>query len=222
LATVKPQKLPAQSPYAAAVQEVSVSRVEPTLRALLSDRRGPAASRSELIEFQQIRRSPHLASSEVRTMTGPLPTEVWDSLRIAREALADPKMPVAFKRAGGDAGPDETTELTGLWNGARRSLLTSRQHLLNEAETLLCELPEEVRSQLPDVKDVRRRLKALAVLGPGPTDPVTVLRLKLLREYARSVAELDAREKEATAELDKLVRRAGSTLSGLCGIASRS
>ena len=149
-------------------------------------------------------------------------TDAEDSVRIAREALADHEMPVAFKRAGGDAGPDETAELTGLWHRARRSILKSRQHLLNEAEGLLCELPEGVRADLPDVKDVRRRLQALAVLGPRPVDPATALRLKLLAEHARFVAELDARDKEATAELENLARRAGSTLSGLCGIASRS
>ncbi len=149
-------------------------------------------------------------------------TDAEDSVRIAREALADPDMPVAFKRAAGEAGPDETTELTGLWNGARRSILKSRQHLLNEAETLLCELPEEVRAELPDVKDVRRRLQALAALGPRRADPATALRLKLLRDYTHSIAELDARDKEATAELEELARRAGSTLSQLCGIASRS
>ena len=149
-------------------------------------------------------------------------TDAEDSARVAREALADPGMPVAFKRAGGDAGPDESTELMGLWNGARRSILKSRQHLLNEAETLFCELPEEVRAQLPDTKDVRRRLQALATSEPGPTDPATALRLKLLREHARFVAELDAREREAVAELEKLARRAGSTLSQLPGIAARS
>jgi hypothetical protein len=82
-------------------------------------------------------------------------TDASDSLRIARETQADPKMPLAFKRAEGDAGPDETTECLQLWHRARRSLLKSRQHLLNEAESLLMELPEVVREALPDTKDVR-------------------------------------------------------------------
>lgn len=91
-------------------------------------------------------------------------------MRIAREVQADPDLPRAFKRAEGDAGPDETTELLGLWHQARRSLLKSRQHLLNEAEALLCALPEELRAQLPDVPDVRVRLGALTEAdAPAPT-----------------------------------------------------
>jgi hypothetical protein len=72
-------------------------------------------------------------------------TDASDSLRIARETQADPAMPRAFKRAEGDAGPDETAELLALWHKARRSLLKSRQHILNEAENLLCDLPLETR-----------------------------------------------------------------------------
>lgn len=69
-------------------------------------------------------------------------SDALDSVRIARETQADADIPVAFKRAAGDAGPDETTELIALWHQVWRSLLKSRQHLLNEAEALLCELPE--------------------------------------------------------------------------------
>jgi transposase len=150
-------------------------------------------------------------------------TDALDSLRIAREVQADPELPVAFKRAPGDAGPDETHELLGLWHNQRRSLLKSRQHLLNEAEARLNELPEEIRADLPDDRSVRRRLKAFS--GRDRTvrwDPVTALRLRLLDEHAAAIAELDAREREASRELAHLVRRAGSTLHELCGIADRS
>jgi hypothetical protein len=41
-----------------------------------------------------------------------------------------------------------------------RSLLKSRQHLLNEADALLHELPEEIRADLPEDTAVRPRLKA--------------------------------------------------------------
>lgn len=41
-------------------------------------------------------------------------TDALDSVRIARETQVDPDMPVAFKRAVGDAGPDETHELMSL------------------------------------------------------------------------------------------------------------
>ena len=150
-------------------------------------------------------------------------TDALDSLRIAREVQADPDLPVAFKRAPGDAGPDETHELLNLWHNQRRSLVKSRQQLLNEAEALLHDLPEEIRAELPDDRAVRPRLKALAERDPAVTcDPVTTLRLRLLDDHAAAIAELDIREREASRELSVLTRRAGSTLGELCGIADRS
>jgi NAD(P)-dependent dehydrogenase (short-subunit alcohol dehydrogenase family) len=41
-------------------------------------------------------------------------TDALESLRIAREVQADPDLPVVFKRAPGEAGPDETRELLNL------------------------------------------------------------------------------------------------------------
>ena len=80
---------------------------------------------------------------------------------------------MAFKRAGGDAGPDETLELLALWHKARCSLVKSRQHLLGEAEALLGALPEAIRDALPDSSTVRPRLRALlrADHAMGPTGP---------------------------------------------------
>ena len=52
--------------------------------------------------------------------------------------------------------------LLALCDNRRRSILTGRQHLVGEAEYLLCELPLELREQLPDTKAVRPRLAALA------------------------------------------------------------
>jgi transposase len=150
-------------------------------------------------------------------------TDALDSLRIAREVQADPDLPVAFKRAPGDAGPDETHELLNLWHNQRRSLVKSRQHLLNEADALLHDLPEEIRADLPDDRAIRPRLKALGKRDRTATwDPVTALRLRLLDDHGAAIAELDAREHEASLELRHLTRHAGSTLSELCGIADRS
>jgi transposase len=150
-------------------------------------------------------------------------TDVLDSLRIAREVQADPDLPMAFKRAPGDAGPDESHELLNLWHNQRRSLLKTRQHLLNEAESILLELPEEIRETLPATAKVRPRLRALVDRDRSITwDPVTALRLRLLDDHAAAIAELDTREREASRELADLVRRTGSTLSELCGIADRS
>jgi len=150
-------------------------------------------------------------------------SDALDSVRIARETQAHPDMPVAFKRAGGDAGPDETTEIMELWHNARRSLRKTRQRLLNEAEALLLELPEDLRGQLPDSKSVMVRLGALAGRDRSRRwDATTTLRLRLLDDQARSITELDAREAEATKELERLSRHSGSNLHELCGIAERS
>ena len=150
-------------------------------------------------------------------------SDALDSERIARETLADPRLPLAFKRAGGDSGQDEQSDLLSLWHNERRSIVKLRQQLLNEVETLLSELPEGLRSGLPDTKEVRPRL---AVLGRRErdvsSDPATMLRLRLLDGHAESIAELDVREREATSELAKLVKVNGSTLEELCGLATRS
>jgi transposase len=150
-------------------------------------------------------------------------TDALDSLRIAREVQADPDLGRAFKRAPGDAGPDETRELLALWHKQRRSLLKSRQHLLNEAESILIELPEAIREMLPDTSDVRSRL--LALVGRDRsirTDAVTALRLRLLDDHAGAIADLDAREREASRELRNLIDALGSSLTALSGIAERS
>ena len=148
-------------------------------------------------------------------------TDALDSVRVARETQADPALPTAFKRAAGDAGPDETHELMSLWHKARRSILKSRQHLLNEAEHLLGELPEAIRAALPDTAEVRPRLRALANRDTCDWDPATALRLRLLDTHREAVAQLDAQDREAAKALEKLARQAGSTLNELCGIAER-
>ena len=146
-----------------------------------------------------------------------------DSERIARETLAHPLLPKAFKRAGQDQGPDELHQLLGLWHNRRRSILTSRQHLVNEAEHLLCELPLELREQLPDCKAVRSRLAALQRRNRRRRyEAPTRLRLQLLDGYHAQIKALDREEKQVTAALEALVRQSGSTLGELCGLSTRS
>jgi transposase len=150
-------------------------------------------------------------------------TDASDSLRIARETLADPGVPVAFKRAGGDAGPDEVTELMALWHKARRSVVATLQHLLGEADALLVELPEQLRTWPAATKSVRRRLDAVAERDRSRRwDAPTVLRLRMLDDRACRIAALEAEEREIVAELAQLTRRAGSTLGELCGLDTRS
>ncbi len=148
-------------------------------------------------------------------------TDALDAERIGREVLADPRLPLALKRADPRAAPDPIMEQLGLWHQERRSLLASRQHLLNEAETLLMALPEEIREALPPTKEVRPRLQALATPA-GQWDGPTQLRVRLLRERHDSIVELDRREQIAVKELAELVIQTGSTLCELLGLSVRS
>jgi transposase len=150
-------------------------------------------------------------------------SDMLDSERIAREVLAHSLLPKAFKRAGQDQGPDEQHQLLALWNNRRRSILTSRQHLVNEAEHLLCELPLELREQLPDSKAVRPRLAALGDRNRRRRhDAPTKLRLQLLDGYRAQITALDLEEKQVVAQLEALVDHSGSTLDQLCGLSTRS
>jgi transposase len=150
-------------------------------------------------------------------------SDVLDSERIAGETLAHPLLPRAFKRAGQDSGPDELHQLLALWHNRRRSILASRQHLVNEAEGLLCELPLEIREQLPDSKAVRPRLAELARRNRRRRyDPPTRLRLQMLDGYHAQIQALDREEQTVVVELRALVRTSGSTLGELCGLDTRS
>jgi transposase len=150
-------------------------------------------------------------------------SDTLDSERIARETLAHPLLPRAFKRARDKRGPDEQHELLALWHNARRSILTSRQHLLNEAEFLLAELPLEIREQLPDSKAVRPRLAALARRNRRRRhDAPTTLRLRLLDAHRARITQLDRDERAAVKQLEALVRASHSTLGELCGLSTRS
>jgi hypothetical protein len=110
-----------------------------------------------------------------------------------------------------------------LWHNRRRSILKGRQHLMGEAEQLLCELPLELREQLGDTKAVRPRLAALA--GGNRRlryDAPTRLRMQLLDGYRARIKALDREERRVAAELEALVEQSGSTLGELCGLGTRS
>jgi transposase len=146
-------------------------------------------------------------------------SDVLDSERIARETLAHPLLPRAFKRAGDDAGPDEQAELLAVWWRARCSVIKRRQHLLSESEALLRELPLVLIERLPDAKAVRPRLAALELATRRRRlDAPTALRVRLLGEYYRQIAGLDAEEKTIRRELGALVQASGTTLEELCGL----
>src|SRR4051812_24325234 len=150
-------------------------------------------------------------------------SDTLDAERVAREVLAHSMLPKAFKRAGDQpAEPDPAHEQLMLWQRQRRSIRATSQHLLNEAEMLLSELPLELREQLPDTSAVRPRLAALARRRWRPSDPSVALRLRLLREHQRQITHLDRDERAVCRELAALVKASGSTLDELCGLATRS
>ncbi|HZA40749.1 MAG TPA: transposase, partial [Actinomycetota bacterium] len=133
-------------------------------------------------------------------------SDALDSERIARETLAHRELPRAFKRAGADTGPDETGELLSLWHKERRSVVKLRQQLLSEADSLLSDLPDIVRDELPASKKVRTRLTAIARRDRARAhDPATALRLRLLDDHAEAISRLDAREREAAHALEQLI-----------------
>jgi transposase len=150
-------------------------------------------------------------------------SDTLDAGRIARETLAHPLLPRAFKRLAGQAGPAEQTELLALWHNARRSLLKSRQHLLNEAEFLLADLPLELRDELPDGKAVRRgwrrwRVATAAIASTRrPRCDCGCSTSSAPRSRAWT-----PKEKTIVAQLCALVRASGSTLDQLCGLSTRS
>ena len=115
------------------------------------------------------------------------------------------------------SGPDEQHQLLALWNNRRRSILTGRQHLVGEAEYLLCELPLELREQLPDTKAVRPRLAALARRNRRRRyDAPTRLRLQLLDSYRAQIKTLDREERQVVAassrrSLTRAARRLASS-----------
>ncbi len=150
-------------------------------------------------------------------------SDTLDSERIAREVLAYPLLPKAFKRAGQDQGPDEQHQLLAIWHNRRLSVLKSRQHLVNEAEHLLGELPLELRERLPSSKAVRPRLAAVAARNRRQRyDAATKLRLQMLDTYHTQVCALDREERQVVAHLRELVSASGSTLTELCGLNTRS
>jgi len=133
-------------------------------------------------------------------------SDTLDSERIARETLAHPLLPKAFKRAGQDAGPDQQTELLAVWWTARCSVIKRRQHLLTESEALLRALPLELAERLPSTKRIRPRLAALPrVIARQRLAPPAAARLRILAGYRERVANLDAQEQQITRQLAELV-----------------
>ena len=149
-------------------------------------------------------------------------SDTLDSERIAREVLAHSLLPKAFKRAGSDSGPDERHQLLAIWHNRRRSILTSRQHLVNEAEHLLCELPLELREQLPAARPCGPgSLRSRAATAAGATTRRPLCACGCLTTTARRSPRLTAR-RSTSSPSSRARALSGSTLAELCGLDTRS
>ena len=146
-----------------------------------------------------------------------------DSERIAREVLAHPLLPKAFKRAGQEQGPDEQHQLLALWHNRRRSILTTRQHLVTRRSTCCASCRWGSQSSCPTPRRSSHGSRAPARRNRRRRyDAPTKLRLQLLDGYRTQIKALDLEEKQVVAQLEELVDRSGSTLGELSGLSIRS
>ncbi|MGA2928097.1 MAG: transposase [Solirubrobacteraceae bacterium] len=146
-------------------------------------------------------------------------SDTLDSERIARETLAYPLLPKAFKRAGQDAGPRSPDR-------AARDLVDGAQ-LGDQPPPASADrvrrLPRELVERLPSVKRVRPRLAALPrVSARRRLTPPAAARVRILTGYRVQIAELDAQERQITRQLAELVSQTSSTLGQLGGLSTAS
>lgn len=145
-----------------------------------------------------------------------------DAHRVAAETQANDGLAHAFKNSA-TAAPDPVRDQIALWHNARTSLRKIRVQLIGELDALIQDLPERIRTRLPERTTARARITAVAALGRvRSTDPVQQLRLKLIRNRTKMLKDVLAQDKLAGAELSKLVAASGSTLPSITGIAVRS
>lgn len=143
-------------------------------------------------------------------------TDGEDAEAIARETLAHPDLPPACKQQRRDPDWDELVAV----RNRRKSLLTQRVRLLNEAEAVLVALPLSLRALLPATSHVRPRLRTLCegtaeALKLSAADRVN---LAWLTDTAADIERLDARVAQLDKTLPALLERLGSTLTEECGI----
>jgi transposase len=127
-----------------------------------------------------------------------------DAEAIARELLAHPGLPRAFKGAVSGV-PDPIREELVLLVRTRQQLVDRHRRLLNEAEALMGELPAELVERLPRAPGVAPRLTAVARLHLT-NDRLTNLRLQFLRAKARE-------HRVTTTECALLERQIGQLLN---------
>ena len=139
-----------------------------------------------------------------------------DAEAIARELLADPELPRAFKVARPGL-PDPAREVLAVLVRTRHQVVDRHRRLLNEAEPLLTELPAQLADRLPGGSKIGPRLAAAARLR-STGERATDLRLQLLRIQAREERAL-ARQRDALErEIVQVLKELGSSLPALFGL----
>ena len=151
-----------------------------------------------------------------RRLPGRGKSDAVDAEAIARELLAHPDLPRAFKAATA-SGPDPARDVLAVLVRARRQVVDRHRRLLNEADVLLCELPAHLAERLPGGSRVAPRL-AMAARFRMTGDPATDLRLRLLRSQAREERTLSAERDDLEREMTALLRDIETSLPQLFGL----
>lgn len=143
-------------------------------------------------------------------------TDIEDAEAVARETLADPRLPPAGKHAT-SSPPWQTLTVLRDW---RASLVLQRVRLLTEAEAALVTLPVAIRDALPATSRVLPQLVALADghLAPGGLAPADRLKRERLATSLLDITTLTQRIKELDQRVPAMLAELGSTLTDLHGV----
>jgi transposase len=160
--------------------------------------------------------SPGRTSDHRRRRPGRGKSDAIDAEAIARELLAHPDLPHAFKTAEA-CRPGPARETLAVLVRERNQIVDRNRRLLNEAEALLTELPAELAERLPTRATVRPRLAAAARLRLTG-DRLTDLRLRILRSKAREAAVLAEEQRHLGHEIARLLEEMSSKLPALFGL----
>jgi len=159
---------------------------------------------------------PTRTSERRRRRPGRGKSDAVDAEAIARELLAHPDLPHAFKTTA-PGRPEPAREALAVVLRTRHQVVDHHRRLLNEADVLLGELPARLSERLPGGSKVEPRLMAAARLHLTG-DRVTDLRLRLLRVHAQQARAL-ARERDALErEISGLLKELGTSLPKLFGL----
>jgi len=149
-------------------------------------------------------------------------SDLLDAHRIAAETQTNDALACAFKQAE-PAAPDSVRDQICLWHNARTSLRKIRVQLIGELDSLIHDLPEQVRHAMPARASVRARINAIAELDRSSiSDPVQLLRLELIDSRIAMLRDVLHQDKVAASQLATLVEETGSTLTDIPGIAARA